>query len=64
MGKIRVDIDELLSRLQEMQSDDYATVQLEITSEKFSNELVISAVSFEYDEPIPYGTLGESEDEL
>lgn len=64
MGKIRVDIDELVERLQEMQKDDYATVELEITSEKFANELVISAVSFEYDEPIPYGTLGESEDEL
>ena len=64
MCKIKVDIEDLMSRLQEMVNDDYATAQLEITGGSFSNELNISAISFEYDEPIPYGTLGEAEEEI
>lgn len=63
-ARINVDIEELYNKLGEMMGDDYATVQLEISSNRFGNELKVSAISFEYDEPIPYGSVGEVEGEI
>lgn len=64
MCKIRVDIEDLMDRLNDLLEDDYVTAELEIEADKFSSELKVSAVSFEQDDPIPYGTVGESEGEL
>lgn len=64
MAKIRVDIDELFDKLEAMKEDDYVTVEIEIIEDDYSNELAISAVSFEEDEPISYGTVCQVEDEL
>lgn len=61
---INIDIEELIEKLQAMLNDDYATAQLEISTERFGSELKVSAVSFEYDEPIPYGTVREVEGEI
>lgn len=61
---INIDIEELIEKLQAMLNDDYATAQLEISTERFGSELKVSAVSFEYDEPIHYGTVREVEGEI
>lgn len=65
MYKIKVDIDELLDKLEEVKNDDFATVELTIdTDDDGYKELLVSAVSFDEDEPINYGIIGENEDEL
>lgn len=65
MNKIRVDIDELVDKLEEVKNDDFATVELTIdTDDDGYKELLVSAVSFDEDEPINYGIVGENEDEL
>jgi hypothetical protein len=64
MSKIRVDIDELSDKLNEMKEDDYVTAELEIVFDDYSSELKLSAVSFEDEEPIEYGTICEADDEL
>lgn len=64
MTKIRVDIDDLYDKLEAMREDDYVTAELEILEDDYSSELAVSAVSFEEDEPISYGTVCQADDEL
>lgn len=64
MSKIKVDIDDLIDRLNEMKEDDYVTTELEIVEDNYDCELRLSAVSFESDEPIDYGLIAETSDEL
>lgn len=64
MNKIKVDIDELMERLNEMKEDDYITVELEIISDRYDSELQLNAVSFESDNPVDYGSIAETSDEL
>lgn len=64
MNKIKVDIDELMERLTEMKEDDYITVELEIISDRYDSELQLNAVSFESDNPVDYGSIAETSDEL
>lgn len=64
MNKIKVDIDELMERLNEMKEDDYITVELEIISDSYDSELQLNAVSFESDNPVDYGSIAETSDEL
>ena len=64
MAKIRVDVDDLCYKLEAMKEDDYVTVELEIIEDDYSSELAVSAVSFEEDEPISYGTVCQVDDEL
>ena len=64
MAKIRVDVDDLCDKLEAMKEDDYVTVELEIIEDDYSSELAVSAVSFEEDEPISYGTVCQVDDEL
>ena len=64
MNKIKVDIDELMERLNEMKEDDYITVELEIISDRYDSELQLNAVSFESDNPVDYGSIAEISDEL
>ena len=64
MSKIRVDIDDLSDKLEAMKEDDYVTVEREILEDDYSAELAVSAVSFEEDEPISYGTVCQVDDEL
>lgn len=64
MNKIKVDIDELIERLNEMKEDDYITVELEIISDSYDSELQLNAVSFESDNPVDYGSIAETSDEL
>lgn len=68
MAKIRVDIDELMAKLDEVKCDDYASVELEISEDEDDTEdgkeLMISAVTFDEDEPIGYGVVGELLDDM
>lgn len=64
MSKIRVDIDELMDKLEAMKEDDYVTTELEIEGDEYSSELIVSAVSFEQDEPIGYGSVCEITDDF
>ena len=64
MAKIRVDVGDLCDKLEAMKEDDYVTVELEIIEDDYSSELAVSAVSFEEDEPISYGTVCQVDDEL
>lgn len=64
MSEIRVDIDELLEKITSMKEDDYATALLEISSDNYCSELLLSAVSFESEDPISYGSIPETDDEL
>lgn len=64
MSKIRVDIDELSEKLDAMREDDFVTAELEIEEDNYDSELKVSAVSFEYDDPISYGVVPEVSDEL
>jgi hypothetical protein len=64
MQRIRVDIDELSEKLELMKEDDYVTTELEINDDEYTPELLISAVSFDEEEPISYGTLNEVSEEL
>lgn len=64
MSKIRVDIDELADKLEAMKEDDYVTTELEIETNGYDSELLISAVSFEENEPISYGSVYEASDEI
>ena len=68
MAKIRVDIDELMAKLDEVKCDDYASVELEISEDEDDSEdgkeLMISAITFDEDEPIGYGVVGELLDDM
>lgn len=64
MASIKVDIDELLDKLNAMKEDDYVTTELQIEEDDYCSELLVSAVSFELDEPISYGSLTEAVEEL
>ena len=48
MSKIKVDIDELIDKLEEIKQDEYATVELEIFDgeDGFDKELLLFAVSY------------------
>lgn len=64
MAKIKVDIDELMDRLTEMKEDDYETTELEIDEDVYDTKLNVSAVSFDSDEPIDYGSISETTEEF
>lgn len=64
MSKIRVDIDELCSILDDIKEDDYVTIELDVIEDGYYKEIEVYAVSLEEDEPISYGTVCEAYDEL
>lgn len=64
MSKIRVDIDDLTEKLEAMKEDDFVTVELDIVEDDYTSELMLSAVSFEMEEPVSYGSIGQTDDEL
>jgi len=54
---IRVDIDELIDKLEAIREDDFVTTELSIDSDGYDTELEVSAVSIEDDNNISYGKL-------
>lgn len=58
--KIKVDIDELIDRLEQLRCDGYVTVEFQIYDTEFfegAGELIISAVDLAEEETITYSTL-------
>ena len=64
MSRIKVEIDELMDKLNEIKDNDYTTVELLIATDDYDTELCLSAVSFEEDEPINFGSIAELDEEL
>lgn len=64
MAKIVVDISELIDKLDAMTEDDYVDTLLEIKEDEYTNELEVSAISIDSDEPISYGSIPESSEEI
>lgn len=64
MDSIRVDIEELLDKLNSMLEDNYVTVNLKIKDDGYTKELEIDAVTLDDEENASYGTLAEIEDEI
>lgn len=64
MDSIRVSVDDLLSKLQSMYDDGYATVELTLNSDGYESEIEVKAVSFDSEDPIDYGIVPEIDDEF
>lgn len=61
---IKVDIDELQSKLSSMQEDDFVTAELTIRSDGYDSEMDINAVGIEEEENISYGSLEPVSEDL
>ena len=60
---IKVDIDELMEKLDAMKEDDFVTAELTINSNGYDSELEIIAVGIEEDERVSYGVVeGQNDD--
>lgn len=59
MAKLRVDVDDLLSKVESMREDGFVTAELEITEGAYEsdNVLIMSAVDIEDDKLNGYGEL-------
>lgn len=64
MDSIRVSVDDLLSKLQSMYDDGYATVELTLNRDGYESEIEVKAVSFDSEDPIDYGIVPEIDDEF
>lgn len=65
MYSIRVDIEDLISKLECMIQEDYSTVELEIEDNGgMYRNLNVKGISMQSEEPIYYGTIPESDIEL
>lgn len=64
MAEIKVDIDDIIDKLNDMKEDGYETALLQIDGDEYSQEMGVFAVSFDEDEPISYGIVSESDTEL
>ena len=63
-NSITVDIDDILDKLYAIKEDDFSTVKLELVGDEYSQELSISAISFDSESPIGYGTVMETSEEI
>ena len=64
MSKIKVDIDELISRLQEIKQEDFVVVELEIDDTAYEPELCLTAIGLDDTETTDYGRIYEVDEEL
>ena len=60
--EMRIDIDELMSKLKAMEEDDYVTVEISIVDEGYYKYMEVKAIGLEED--TSYGTLQEVDGEL
>ena len=58
--KIKVDIEELIQRLQNMLDDEFVTVELTINTENYYDDytLGLKAIDISQEENVEYGELG------
>ena len=61
---LRVNIDELIDKLEAMREDDYVTVVLTIKGDEYDEEMDVSAFSIEDDSLISYGSISGSSEEF
>lgn len=61
--KIRVDIEELSAKLEDMLADDFVTVELDIDTVRAS-ELRLTAIGIDEDERVNYGEVEATSSEL
>ena len=61
---VKLDIDDLIDKLEAMKEDDYVTVSITIKSDGYINEVELSAVSIEDDNNISYGVLEDIGDDF
>lgn len=61
---IRLDIDDVLEKLEAMKEDDFVTVELTIDSDGYNTEIILCAVGIEEDENISYGRLEDLGEDL
>lgn len=60
---IRVNIDELIDKLEAMREDDYVTAILTIKCDEYDEDLELAAFSLEDDSSVSYGSIsGVSDD--
>lgn len=65
MYSIRVDIEDLISKLECMIQEDYSTVELEIEDNGGMYRILnVKGISMQSEEPIHYGAIPESDIEL
>lgn len=59
-SKIKIDIDELILRLEQMKDDGYVTVELEVCETDFfydAGELLLAVVDVMEEETLSYGSI-------
>lgn len=61
---IRVNIDELMTKLEAMREDDYVTAVLTIKSDEYDEEMDVAAFSIEDDSLVSYGSISGSSDDF
>lgn len=64
MSKIKVDVDELIERLQEVRQDEFVIVELDIEESSYDCEMHIRAIGLDDTETTDYGEISEVNDEL
>ncbi|MBO5389575.1 MAG: hypothetical protein J6A59_15885 [Lachnospiraceae bacterium] len=60
MSSIKVDISELIDKLEAMLEDDFITAQLTIVDDDYVSELAVDAVGIDEDDSRSYGSITET----
>lgn len=65
-GSIRVDIEELIQKLQDMKCDGYVTVEISIDAGDYPGDcqMELSAVDIESNDLVEYGSIEARTDEI
>lgn len=63
-NSIFINVDELIDKLEAIKEDEFSTVKISLETEGYSNVLSLEVVSIDSDEPISYGSIDESTDEI
>ena len=59
MSKIKVDLEELISRLKEIKQEGYVIVEVEIEEDEYDKELRVNAIGMELEQPLNFIRMGE-----
>ena len=61
---LKLDIEELMSKLESMLEDDYVTADITIKADEYDIEICIGAVDIEQDQVVSYSTLENLADDF
>lgn len=59
MDSIKIDIDEMIEKLEAMKEEDFVTCRLTIQNGDYLNELQVEAVGIDEEDVTSYGSLDE-----